>query len=152
MAGVVVMVHRRNSVIHDGLGGKAAVAAVKQGKERASSNAVDLFGEGGKPKGPKWADVRKRLEDKGVLSDALFVSDQREKEIGEIVAEAEYQPLFTRLQETIRQNVLCIHPKLLTPSSSKSDSAPPPTLPFFPAPSFPCVGRNRRCSACMLAC
>jgi len=56
-------------------------------------------------KGPKWADVRKRLEDKGV---DVTISDEREMEMRDILATPEYQPLFTRIQETIRQNVLCI--------------------------------------------
>ena len=101
MAAVAVaMIRKRDADTfqqNDGLGGPAARNALRQ-----ASDAVHVLDD---KKGPKWADVRKRLEDKGV---DVTISDEREMEMRDILATPEYQPLFTRIQETIRQNVLCI--------------------------------------------
>jgi len=111
MAAIAVAMIRKRDIDatqNDGLGGPAARNALRQ-----ASDAVHVL-EAGK-KGPKWADVRKRLEDKGV---DVTISDEREEEIRDILATPEYQPLFTRIQETIRQNVLCI---ARTPRPTETD-------------------------------
>ena len=108
MAAIVVgMVKKRDQALasNDGLGGPAAQRAIKDNdarrrrnsQEHTASDAVNLLGAG---KGPKWADVRKRLAEKGV---DMEVSGEREKAINAMLAAPEYQPLFTRMQETIRQ-------------------------------------------------
>ena len=97
----------------DGLGGPAASDAIRHGREHFLTDvreempdAVNAFG-GSKAKGPKWADVRRRLEDKGV---DMNVSDEREQEINDILSSSEYKPLFSRIQETLRQNIICLNP------------------------------------------
>ena len=101
------MIRKRDAEAqNDGLGGSAARNALAKN----ASDAVNVLGA--VKKGPKWADVRQRLEDKGVDT---TVSHERDQEMRDILAAPEYQPLFTRIQETIRQNVLCTLPAPFTP-------------------------------------
>jgi len=83
MAAIVVgMVKKRDAQLasNDGLGGTAAQKAIKANDNRRrrisqENTAADAF-LGGAGKGAKWADVRKRLAEKGV---DMSVSGEREE-------------------------------------------------------------------------